>query len=431
MEISRLPTEVELVYEVMPCNALRTVQEPGRRPHPCSYFRRWGRYHSYDYAAEGPPPQPGIVQESVYVGRGPLVPEVLSGCRKAPILAVGINPNLPGWWPATRSWVNPLFDDYQQYAHYFRYRAIAKLQLSPADYLAFGGGPGDGPFSDHELEVPPDPQGRRRIPVELQPQTMYAAYQRLLDALAAAMGWPAQQLAVGEDLAYANMVACPSAKWTTKASPTDPTLPAMTTSERTGIVTECFHKRRYFLRQLFQSLPAVILIFSQNTANAFNSELRDRLVVGTPDPEEPLEELMGREVRLAYGDLPDGSSLDARVIYSPHITGDPEHFAQARDRVVAQLSDEAHAGRIRVNPASGHLHRPPGSCVFCPMLQIGPCDYLEELRPLAGAAPVAAGIATDQLDQDKQLQAGLLASLPGPAGPVEARWAATDAPESP
>jgi hypothetical protein len=431
MEASRLPTEVELVYQVMPCNALRTAQEPGHDPHPCSYFRRWGRYHSYDYAAEGPPPQPGIVQESVYVGRGPLVPEVLSGCRKAPILAVGINPNLPGWWPATRSWVNPLFDDYQQYAHYFRYRAIAKLQLPPADYLAYGGGPANGPFSDHELEVPSDPQGRRRITVELQPQTMYAAYQRLLDTLAAAMGWPSQQLAVGEDLAYANMVACPSAKWTTKASPADPSLPAMTASERTGIVTECFHKRRYFLRQLFQSLPAVILIFSQNTANAFNGELRDRLVVGTPDPNEPLEELMGREVRLAYGELPDGSSLDARVIYSPHITGDPEHFAQARARVVAQLSDEAHAGRIRFNPASGHLSRPLGSCVFCPMLQIGPCDYLEELRPLTGAAPVAAGIAADQLDQDKQLQAELLGGLPGPAGPVEPRWAATDAPQSP
>jgi hypothetical protein len=50
---SRLPTEVELVFEVMPCNALRTAQEPGRAPHPCSYFRRWGSYHSYDYAVTG------------------------------------------------------------------------------------------------------------------------------------------------------------------------------------------------------------------------------------------------------------------------------------------------------------------------------------------------------------------------------------------
>jgi hypothetical protein len=67
---SRLPTEVELVFEVMPCNALRTAQEPGRAPHPCSYFRRWGSYHSYDYASDGPPPTRGIVHDSVYRGRG-------------------------------------------------------------------------------------------------------------------------------------------------------------------------------------------------------------------------------------------------------------------------------------------------------------------------------------------------------------------------
>jgi hypothetical protein len=431
MEVSRLPTEVELVYEVMPCNALRTAQEPGRRPHPCSYFRRWGRYHSYDYAAEGPPPQPGIAQESVYVGRGPLVPEMLSGCRKAPILAVGINPNLPGWWPATRSWVNPLFDDYQQYAHYFRYRAIDKLQLPPADYVALGGGPADSPFSEQELEVPTDPQGRRRIPVEPQPQTMYGTYQGLLEALAAVMGWPAQQLVVGEDLAYANMVACPSAKWTTRTSAADPTLPAMTLSERTGIVTECFRERRYFLRQLFQSLPAVILVFSQSTANAFNNELRDRLVVGTPAANEPLEQLMAREVRLAYGQLANGSDLDARVIYSPHITGDPQHFKAARDRVVDQLADEAGAGRIRLNPDTGHLIRPPGACVFCPMLQIGPCDYLEELRPLTPPAGPTADATPELLHQEKQVQAGLLAGPGLAAGPVEQTWAATDEPDDP
>jgi hypothetical protein len=429
MELSRLPTEVELVYEVMPCNALRTAQEPGRQPHPCSYFRRWGRYHSYDYAADGPPPQPGIVQESVYVGRGPLVPEVLSGCRKAPILAVGINPNLPGWWSATRSWVNPLFDDYQQYAHYFRYRAIAKLQLPPADYDRFGGAAADSPFSDLELTVPADSQGRRRIPVEPQPQTMYRTYQGLLDALAAAQGWPAQQLVVGEDLAYANMVACPSAKWTTRASATDPTLPAMTLSERAGIVTECFRERRYFLRQLFQSLPAVILVFSQSTANAFNAELRDRLAVGTPGPNEPLEQLMDREVRLVYGELNDGSSLDARVIYSPHITGDPQHFREARDRVVGQLRVEADTGRIRFNPASGHLHRPPGACVFCPMLQIGPCDYLEELRPLTSSARLTADAPPGLLQQEKQVQVGLLAGGAWAAGAVEQAWAATDEPD--
>src|ERR1700688_657429 len=119
MSDNHLPAEVELVYEVMPCNALRTAQEPGSKPHPCSYFRRWGRYHSYRYELSGPPPTRGIVQTTQYVGRGPLVPEMLSGCRKAPIMAVGINPNLPGWWPAAYNSINPLFDDYKQFAHYF------------------------------------------------------------------------------------------------------------------------------------------------------------------------------------------------------------------------------------------------------------------------------------------------------------------------
>src|SRR6202022_3482309 len=59
---SRLPTEVELVYEVMPCNAMRVAQEPLGKAHPCTYFRRWGTYHSYDYSTvttiprRGPPP---------------------------------------------------------------------------------------------------------------------------------------------------------------------------------------------------------------------------------------------------------------------------------------------------------------------------------------------------------------------------------------
>jgi hypothetical protein len=422
---SALPTEVELVYEVMPCNALRTAQEPGRKPHPCTYFHRWGRYHSYDYAADGPPARPGIVQDSVYLGRGPLVPEVLSGCRKAPILAVGINPNLPGWWPATRGSVNPLFDDYQQYAHYFRYRAIAKLQLPEADYLRFGGGPADTPFSDAELRVPRGSDGKRTIPVELQPQTMYATYQGLLDALAAEVGWPADVLAVGEDLAYANMVACPSAKWTTLPAPNDPTLPPMTPGERTGIVTECFRERRYFIRQLFQSLPAVILIFSQSTANAFNGELHSRFTAGTPEPNEPLEHLMDREVRLGYGVSAGGAALDARVVYSPHVTGDPAHFAEARDRVVAQLAGEARAGRIAFNPASGHLGRPAGACAFCPTLRIGPCDYLDELRPIAPDAVAAAGLA------GVERPAEALAKGVRAVGPVSRVWAATDEPHDP
>lgn len=426
MSTTRLPTEVELAYEVMSCNAMRAAQEPLGKPHPCTYFRRWGTYHSYDYTIEGAPKERGIVHQARYMGRAPLVPELLSGCRKAPILAVGINPNLPGWWPKTRRSLNPLFDDYRQYAHYFRYRAIAKLELSQVDYTAYGGGDQDTPFSDFELDVPANEAGDRVVSLQLQPQKMYEGYQDLLDRLAEKMGWPANTLTVGEDLAYGNMVATPSAKWTTAPDRNDPTLPPMSVDERNGIVSECFRERRYFLRQFFQSLPAVVLIFSQNTANAFNQELQSRFTIGAPERGEAVEQLMERHIRLRFGDLPDGRELDTRVIYAPHITGDPRHFAAARDKVVAQLVEEADAGRLTVRRDTGHLARPAGACVFCPMLEIGPCDYEAELQPLSDEPTLTADSPISSLIAEKRLNAELLAGVVEHAPPVAEAWQGTD-----
>jgi hypothetical protein len=425
---SRLPTEVELVYELMPCNALRTAQEPLGTVHPCTYFRKWGTYHSYDYALEGAPRQRGVVQESVYVGRAPLVPEALSGCRKAPIMAVAINPNLPGWYPRHRRSVFPLFDDYRQYAHYFRFRSVDKVELAEADYRAFGGSNDDNPFSQVVLNVPLDENGRKTIRLQPQPQQMYEVYQGLLDALAEVMAWPSHQLVVGEDLAYGNMVASPSARWTTKPLPDDPALPPMTEDERDGIVAECFTTRRYFSRQLFQSLPAVILIFSQTTANAFIGEFHDRFVVGHPEVGEPLEQLMQRPMRLSYGDLQDGNSLEARVICAPHATGNPQQFARVRQLVVAQLVEEAQAGNLRYDARSGHLVRPPGGCVFCPMLEIAPCDYVDQLQPLANAPQLTADSPVELLMEEKELQLRLLGDGQ-PAAAARAGWNSDDVDE--
>ena len=160
MSETALPTEIELIYEIMPCADVHSVTHQGKPPLPCSYFRKWGTYHSFDYEAEQPIPTGGILQKSVYAGREPLVAEALSGCRKAAIMAVGINPNLPGWWKANS--VNPLFNDNQQFAHYFRYRATAKLDIPMADYVAFGGGPADVPFSNFTLAVPTTLLGSRQ-----------------------------------------------------------------------------------------------------------------------------------------------------------------------------------------------------------------------------------------------------------------------------
>jgi hypothetical protein len=423
MNNSTLPSEVELAYEIMSCNAMRTAQEPLGRPHPCSYFRSWGTYHSYDYTIDTAPATGGIEHEARYVGRAPLVPEMLSGCRKAPIMALGINPNLPGWWAHQRSSVSPLFDDYRQYAHYFRYRAVDKLELSDEDYAAFGGGPQDTPFSQFELRVPRDERGDRRIRLKPQPQLMYETYQGLLDALDQAMSWGGN-LVVGEDLSYGNMVASPSAKWTTVPLPEDPAIPPMTQEERDGIVTECFRERRYFLRQLFQSLPSVILIFSQSAANAFIGEMAGRFTVGAPRAGEALRTLMQREVRMRYGVLPDGTILEARVVFAPHITGDAQDFAAARAHVVAQLVDEARQGTLVYNPDSRHLKRPPGACAFCTMLEIGLCDYADELTLLSAAPRQGTGSGIPDLRREKSIQLAMLGQV-APA-PVAAIWDGTD-----
>jgi len=407
MDQNQLPSEVELVFEVMPCNALRVAQQPGKVPHACSYFRQWGTYHSYDYEVDKAPPQRGIVQATQYIGRAPLLPELLSGCRKAPLMAVGINPNLPGWWPATRNSINPSFDDYRQYAHYFRYRETAKLDIPHDKYEEFRAGADDSPFAGNDLAVPKDAHGLRTIPIELQPMAMYQNYASLLDDLAKAMGWHGHRLSIGEDLSYGNMVACPSAKWINRPNPADPKMPPMSTAQQVGIVAECFHVRRYFLRQLFQSLPSILLIFSQSTTDAFLGEMSSHLTTGNAKPGDHIDDLLQREVRLEYGKV-GNRTLSARVIFSPHITGDPAHFGAARARVLAQLVEEARLGNIAYNSQSGHLHRSIGDCVFCTMLEIGPCDYLSELVSLRSRDKVPEHRTGDQLQEEKTAHVALM-----------------------
>jgi len=258
---------------------------------------------------------------------------------------------------------------------------------------------------------------------------MYQAYQGLLDDLAKAMNIPARHgLKVGEDLSYANMIACPSAKWTTKSDPHSPELPAMSVAERDGIVHECFATRKYFLRSLFQSLPAVLLVFSQSTANAFIGALTGAFSKGDPKVDEPVAELLGKAVTLEYGKLPDGTPLDADVIFAPHPTGDPSHWATARPNVVEKLKSAA-AGRFAFNPSTGHLSRTKGSCVFCTMLEIGPCDYVAEIRPLTHAPfqGIQSTTAAMSIPSEKSAQNELMSQFISKLRPKSRAWHAAEA----
>jgi hypothetical protein len=424
-KVSDLPTEVELALEVMPCQANRRIYEPAETPHPCAYFAEWGVYHSFDYASAGPPPAPGIEQTSIYMGKTFLLPEILSGCRKAPIMSVGINPNLPGYWEKTHNAVNPLFDNFLQYAHYFRYRSVAKLQIPRDEYEEMLGGREDTPADRQNLT-----KLRSEIPVELTPLTMYKAYQSLLDGLAEKHGWDGHKLTVGEDLSYANMVACPSAKWVVnKKDPKNPEMPVMGTERMQGIVGECFHERRYFLRQLFQSLPSVLIVFSQSTSREFITAMSGRFTGHIPKPGDKIDDLVKENIRLTYGTTSDGKVLDARVIFSPHASANPAEFEKFKATMIGILSEEVDAGRLVFNKQTGHLARPVGGCVFCTnnLYTIGPCDYEKELRPLAAQdssaieGEVAPELATDQplaapvVVSEKAEQARMLNEFLGPA----------------
>lgn len=421
MNNSKLPTEVELIYEVMPCSAMRASQEPNGTKHSCTYFRKWGSYHSYDYDESGPPPRPGIEQPSDYVGLANLTPEVLSGCRKSPIFVVGINPNLTGYNVSRKNSVYPLFDEYKQYAHYFRYRSTDKLQIPNDKFMEFGGMNNEAPPElITDLDVP-EINGRREIPLQLQPVTYYQELQKLLDDLGKEMNWDDHKLTVGEDLSYGNMVACPSARWLTSRNSQYPGL-EMSRTEVKEIVLECFHDRKYFLRQLFQSLPKIIMVVGATTARPFIEALEDRFVEGAPMQTETIDELIKRKHVLKYGDLPDGTELTARVIFSQHITGNSSAYREIRGKIIEQLVEEATAGNIMLNANSGHLLRSKGACVLCPMLEIGKCDYEKELVPITDHPVLTANSSAMLLFEEKKAQFELMNMTPVKEGFKESLW---------
>ncbi len=119
------PIEVQLVDDVRQCRA-------------CKWF--WGDtppydpYTAYDFETPFPPellnrrerptgPRPWLTARAA--GAALVAPSIMRGCRKAPIMTIGINPNLEAFWPDAESatWAYPQFSDSASYAYYHRHRA--------------------------------------------------------------------------------------------------------------------------------------------------------------------------------------------------------------------------------------------------------------------------------------------------------------------
>jgi hypothetical protein len=127
------PLEIELVFNIRPCGTCKFFWPEDSSKQP------YGPYPCYDFNSNTPAENgpEGETHSFVWlegVTRPPTFPdaEVMDGCRKAPIMTIGINPNLTAFAPGKTgaSWCYPSFssadgsDSWTKYAYYYRYRSV-------------------------------------------------------------------------------------------------------------------------------------------------------------------------------------------------------------------------------------------------------------------------------------------------------------------
>jgi len=127
------PLEVKLAFQVRACGTCSFFWPTERNQQP------YGPYTAFDFDVNvpypatpgaGPGPQPWVTGRT----RPPSFPngEVIDGCRKAPIMTIGINPNLTAFLPGQTgaAWCYPNFSSdndtnaWAKYAWYYRYRSV-------------------------------------------------------------------------------------------------------------------------------------------------------------------------------------------------------------------------------------------------------------------------------------------------------------------
>ena len=121
------PLEVKLVSDVRDCKT-------------CQWFwgavPPYGNFPVYDWNEDYPKAVRDQKQTTDYVkkptmkvkacGQGQVDPGVMHGCRKAPIMTIGINPNLTAYFPSSTGavWAYPGFSKNARYAYYYRHHNV-------------------------------------------------------------------------------------------------------------------------------------------------------------------------------------------------------------------------------------------------------------------------------------------------------------------
>lgn len=370
----KLAPEVSLVWEVMTCLGLRTTYD--RPDSPCHWFNdHYGPYPAYASCEMDPLAGIKTDHESSFPalskGKRYYVPEIMSGCRKAPIMSIGINPNLTAYQRGINgtTWCYPYFDDITAYAKHFRYRTVhqerfhrdfIREHLRPGTHtVAKANGRITGinvkndvlalnlKYRDGEAETIRIPEdrvllfdthdsygsgksgnvfrkgdviaGQLTLPENIKTQVYrepvgyYLRFQKMIENFKEKgdVSLRNSQIRLGEDASMGDMVSCASPGW--KAYFPDAVCQ--------GIVDECVKKRQYFRKQVIQSKPRVI-VFSGEAAlqmfmEAFPIEITPK-IDKTHTTYERLKACLDNPHWLNFCD--GENSFKSRIIFSPHFS---------------------------------------------------------------------------------------------------------------
>lgn len=134
--MSDVPIEVQLVSDVRTCRT-------------CKWFwggvPPYGNFPVFDWNEDFPeairnqhqttdpwlPPQDGLKGRAL--GQGQVDPGIMHGCRKAPIMTIGINPNMTAYRSDDDGarWSYPNFSKDARYAYYYRHHNVYQESLDP------------------------------------------------------------------------------------------------------------------------------------------------------------------------------------------------------------------------------------------------------------------------------------------------------------
>jgi len=130
--MTKTTLEVQLVTDVRKCRV-------------CQWFwgaiPPYGNFPVYDWNEDFPAEVRNQKQTTETVtkpflkgkacGQGQVDPGIMHGCRKAPIMTVGINPNMTSYFPSTAGarWSYPDFANNARYAFYYRYHNVYQESL--------------------------------------------------------------------------------------------------------------------------------------------------------------------------------------------------------------------------------------------------------------------------------------------------------------